>query len=287
MNKAAIIERTGRQPPREAAPPASVMLNEVKIPIAGFTLIEVLTALAILGLVCSSVLVVIDRCVDSAADSSLRMEAFRLARENLEKVLVSDSLEESVEYGTSDQYSDVTWQTVIEAFPEPVSGQMWVRAVCTAEYADSKGENQKVELVHWITKLTDQQAGELVDDEAMAQLEAEQILATAEEAAKYAGISVETLQQWVENGLVTTEDDRFIKYNLDVFTKRQGEPSAEEKARQVESIQELAMALRTMQKGVEEGADGSGDNPLTGVSPEELEKMDIGEVIELLKKRQK
>ena len=115
---------------------------------------------------------------------------------------------------------------MIEAFSEPVSGQMWVRAVCSAEYMDSKGENQKVELVHWITELTDQQAGQLVNDEDMAKLEAEQVLATAEDAAKYAGVDAETLQQWVENGLLTTEDGGFLKYNLDVFIESKGEPSA-------------------------------------------------------------
>jgi prepilin-type N-terminal cleavage/methylation domain-containing protein len=251
---------------------------------AGFTLLEVLTALAILAMAASSVLLVIDRCVASAADSSLRMEAFRLVRENLEQVLVRDSVEESVEYGTSDAYPDISWQTVVEAFAEPTDGEMWIRAVCSAEYPDSKGETQKVEMEHWIAELTDQQAGQLMDDEDLAQLEVEQFLATAEEAAQYARINVETLEQWVENGLLTTDDGGFLKYNLDLFVKAQGEPTAENKALQVESIQELAMALRTAQRDLEQGS-GTGDSA-TGLSPEELEKMDIGQVMELLKKRQ-
>ncbi len=258
--------------------------------VGGFTLLEVLTALAILGLVSSSVLLVIDRCVGSAGDSALRMEAFELARENVEAVLIRDSVEETVEYGASEKYANVSWRTVIEAFPEPVSGQMWLRAVCTAEYTDSKGETRNVELAHWIAKLTDQQAEQLMDGEELERLEAEQVLSAAEDAADYAGVSVETLEQWVGNGLVTTEDGRFIKYNLDVFTKNRGDPSAEEKARQVLSIEELAMALRTMQSGLNETDDGSGSpgtDPLTGLSPEDLEKMDIGEVVELLRQRQK
>ena len=108
---------------------------------------------------------------------------------------------------------------------------MWVRAVCTAEYTDSKGQTQKVELMHWITELTDQQAGQLMDDEDLAKLEVDQYLATAEEAAKYARINVDTLEQWVENGLLTTEDDGFLKYNLDLFVQSKGNPTAEEKAR--------------------------------------------------------
>jgi hypothetical protein len=233
------------------------------------------------------VLVVVDRCVSSAADSALRMEAFELARENLEQVLVRDTVEETVDYGRSEKYPDVTWQTVIEAFPEPVEGQMWIRAVCSAEYTDSKGESRKVELVHWLAALTDQQASQIMDDEDMERLEAEQAIATAQDAADYAGVDAETIAQWVEDGLLTTEDGRFIKYNLDLFTKSQGKPSDEEKGKQVQSLEELAMALRTIQKGANQSGESqdSGIDPLTGASYEELEKMDVGEVIELLRQR--
>jgi len=268
-----ILERTGWRPEQ-----------------AGFTLLEVLTALAVLGLVSSSVLVVVSRCVSSATDSALRMEAFELARENMEAILVRDSVEESVDYGRSEKYPDVTWQTVIEAFPEPVNGEMWIRAVCSGEYLDSKGESQKVELVHWIAALTDQQVEQILDDEDLERLEVEQMIPTAEDAAEYAGIDADALALWVENGLVTTRDGQFIRYNIDLFTKSQGDPSAEEKARQVTSIEELAMALRTMQKGANQASDesdGAGVDPLTGVPYEELEKMDIGEVVELLRQKQK
>lgn len=271
MNNAAVSGQTGTRPVW-----------------AGFTLVEVLTALAILGLVSSSVLLVVDRCVSSAADSGLRMEAFELARENMEQVLIRSSVEETVDYGRSEKYPGVSWQTVIEAFPEPVNGQMWVRAVCSAEYTDSKGESQTVELVHWLAALTDQQTEQLMDGEDMERLEVEQMISTAEDAAEYAGVDAETLSQWVENGLLTAGDGRFIKYNIDVFTKSQGEPSAEEKAGQVKSIEELAMALRTIQKGANRTggeSQDSGIDPLTGASYEELEKMDVGEVIELLRQR--
>jgi prepilin-type N-terminal cleavage/methylation domain-containing protein len=253
----------------------------------GFTLLEVLTALAILGLVSSSVLVVVDRCVSSAADSSLRMEAFELARENMEQVLIRDSVEETVDYGRSEKYPDVTWQTVIEAFPEPVEGQMWIRAVCSAEYTDSKGESRKVELVHWLAALTDQQASQIMDDEDMERLEAEQAIPTADEAAKYAGVDAETIAQWVEDGLLMTGDGRFLKYNIDLFTKSQGKPSDEEKGKQIKSLEELAMALRTIQKGANQSGESqdSGIDPVTGVPYEELEKMDVGEVIELLRQQ--
>jgi hypothetical protein len=144
--------------------------------------------MAILGLAASSVLVVIDRCVSSRG---LGLRWSRLARENLEKILARDSVDETVEYGTSERYPDVSWQTVIEGFPEPVTGQMWVRAVCSAQYVDSTGETQRIELTHWITQLSDQQAGQLVGQQDLEQLEVEQVI--ADEAATYAKVDADTI----------------------------------------------------------------------------------------------
>ncbi len=247
---------------------------------AGFTLLEVIAALAILGLAASSVLVVIDRCVSSASDSALRMEAFRLARENLEKILARDSVGETVEYGTSERYSGVSWQTVIEGFPEPVTGQMWVRAVCSAEYMDSKGETQRIELTHWIAQLTDQQAGQLVGQQDLEKLEVEQVIETGQQAATYAKVDADTLAQWLENGLVKTDDDKFLRYNLDVFIQAEGNPTPEQKAQQAKSVRELAMKLRTELKESEQtGA--------TGLSNEQLEKMSPSQIMDLVNKRSK
>ncbi len=249
-------------------------------PQAGFTLLEVIAALAILGLAASSVLIVIDRCVSSASDSALRMEAFVLARENLERILARDSVDETVEYGTSERYPDVSWQTVIEGFPEPVTGQMWVRAVCSAQYVDSTGETQRIELTHWITQLSDQQAGQLVGQQDLEQLEVEQVIKTDQEAAAYAKVDADTIAQWLENGLVKTDDDMFLRYNLDVFIQAQGDPTPEQKAQQVQSVRELAMKLRTEQKGSEQtGA--------TGLSNEQLEKMSPSQIMDLVNRRLK
>ncbi len=260
---------------------AHATLNALLTPLSGrFTLLEVIAALAILGLAASSVLVVIDRCVSSASDSALRMEAFGLARENLEKILARDSVDETVEYGTSERYADVSWQTVIEGFPEPVTGQMWVRAVCSAEYVDSKGETQRIELIHWITQLTDQQAGQLVGQQDLEKLAVEQVIKTDQEAAAYAKVDADTIAQWVENGLVKTDDDMFLRYNLDVFIQTQGNPTPEQKAQQAKSVRELAMKLRTEQKESEQtGA--------TGLSNEQLEKMSPSQIMDLVNKRLK
>jgi len=246
----------------------------------GFTLLEVITALAILGLTASSVLVVIDRCVCSASDSALRMEAFTLARENLEKILVRDTVDEMVEYGTSERYPDITWQTLVEGFPEPVTGQMWVRAVCSAEYVDATGKTQRIELTHWIAQLSDQQAGQVVGQQDLEKLGVEQIIKTDQEAATYAKVDVDTITQWVETGLVKTDEDMFLRYNLDVFILAQGSPTPEQKAQQVKSVRELAMKVRTEQKASEQtGA--------AGLPNEQLEKMSPSQIMDLVNKRMK
>jgi prepilin-type N-terminal cleavage/methylation domain-containing protein len=237
----------------------------------GFTLFEVVTALGILGLICSSVLLVIDRCMAAASNSALRMEALQLAEENLEKVLVSESVSETVDYGMSEAYPDISWQTVIEAFPEPATGKMWARAVCSADYIDSAGQKQTVKLEHWLAELTDQQAGQLMQQEDLDQLAAEQLLETIEDAAAYAGVKSEVIEEWVEKGLATTDDGSFIKYNLDLFVQSKGDPTAEDKRKQVKSIQELALALRTEQErqnGALDQPEESGTRPT--VNPDDL-----------------
>jgi prepilin-type N-terminal cleavage/methylation domain-containing protein len=221
----------------------------------GFTLLEVLMALAILGLASSSVLFVLNRCMATTADCTLRMAAFELAHENMEKVLASDSVSESVEYGNSEQYPDVTWQTKIEAFSEPMTGQMWVRAVCSADYIDSAGQTQTVELVHWIGALTDQQANELLEDEDLEALASEQLIDTVEEAAEYAGVDAATIDVWIEKGLQVADDGAFIRYNLEIFMQSGGEPADADIQRQVKSIEELAATLNAETVETQAGAD--------------------------------
>ena len=238
---------------------------------AGFSLLEVLAALAILALASLSVLVVIDRCLASASDSTMRMEAFELVRENLEKILVMETVEETVDFGTSEKYPSISWQTVIEGFPEPVTGQMWVRAVCSADYRDSKEETQKIELVHWLSQLTDQQAGQMISQQELEKLEVEQTMKTDEEAAAYAKIDTDTLRKWVADGLVKTPENGFLRYNLDIFILSKGSPTPEEKAEQVDSVKALAMKLKMEQKRLEEEAalgkpvDNSGTGGTSGL----------------------
>ena len=62
-------------------------------------------------------------------------------------------------------------------------------------------------------------------------------------------------------------EDTFLRCNLDVFIRSQGNPTPEEKAQQVESVQELALRLRTQQKELEENGaprDAPGDGRAEG-----------------------
>jgi len=204
-----------------------------------FSLVEVLTSLAILALISSSVLVVIDRCVASAADSALRMQAFEVARENMEKLLASPLVQETVEYGESDKYPEITWQTVVETFYEPITAQMWVRGVCSAEYIDMEGQEQTVELTHWLTSLTERQLLDITTREDEEGQLAAQLIATIEEAAEYADVEVQTIERWLENGMLTTDDGSFVRMNLDIYKRSGGNPSPEDKNLQVKSEAEL------------------------------------------------
>ncbi len=254
-----------------------------------FSLVEVLTSLAILALISSSVLVVIDRCVASAADSALRMQAFEVARENMEKLLASPLAQETVEYGESDKYLGITWQTVVETFYEPITAQMWVRGICSAEYIDMEGQEQTVELTHWLTSLTERQLLDITTREDEEGQLAAQLIATIEEAAEYADVEVQTIERWLENGMLTTDDGSFVRMNIDLYKRSGGTPSPEDKNLQVKSEAELIKLTSEQDKldGTKAAQQTGQDeiDPRTGLTYEELEGMDASEVWELMKNR--
>ena len=202
----------------------------------GFSLPEVVAALIILGLVSSSVLVVINRCMVSAANSAMRMRAFEVARENMEALLSRDSVKEMVEYGSSDKYPEIEWQTVVETFYEPLTARMWIQAVCSAEYTDTEGEVQTVELTNWLTNVSKEDVRKILEEQQKEEeLLAEQIIETEEEAADYAGVDEQTIQQWVENGMLKTEDGYYIKNQLDLYIDNDGNPSIEDRQWQAQA----------------------------------------------------
>ncbi len=258
---------------------------------SAFSLVEVLTALAILALMSSSVLVVIDRCVASAGDSALRMQAFEVARENMEKLLASTSLNENVEYGESNKYHEISWTTVVETFYEPISSRMWVRGICSAEYTDTEGQEQNVELTHWLAGLTKEQLLEVSTREGEEGQLTAQLIGTIEGAAEYADVDVQTIERWLDNGMLTTKDGSFVGLNLDIYLRSGGNPSPEDKKLQVQSEAELIKLKSRQSKpgGPEGDKQGWQDeiDPRTGLTYGELENMDVSEVWELLKNRQR
>jgi len=129
-----------------------------------FSLIEVSAALVILALVSSSVVVIVNRCIKSAIDSQMRIEAFELARENMEKLLAGDSVSETIESGFSEKNPDIRWQSVVETFYESNTSRMWIRAVCSSSFIDYEGQEQTVELTHWLTDVSKQQMLEIIEE---------------------------------------------------------------------------------------------------------------------------
>lgn len=256
-----------------------------------FSLVEVVTSLTILALMSSSVLLVINRCVTSATDSSLRMQAFEVARENMEKLVSSSSVQESVEYGESDRYAGIMWETVVETFYEPITARMWIRGVCSAQYIDSEGQEQTVELIHWLTDLSKKQLLEIMSREEDEGQIAAQLIETLEEGAEYAGVDVETIERWLENGMLTTEDGYLIKMNLDIYKLSGGNPTPEEKNRQVDSETELMRLLDKEGRLGGTKADAQSQqgelDPKTGLTYEELENMSFQEIWELMKNRRR
>ena len=201
-----------------------------------FSLVEVVAALVILAFVSSSVLVVFNRYMASAADSMLRMQAFEVARANMEELLTLDSVSESVEYGYSERYPDIEWQTVVETFYEPLTSRMWIQAICSTEYTDSENEVQTVELTHWLTDVTKSQLLQILaqQQDEIEQL-ADQVVETLEEAAEYAGVDQQTIQQWIDNGMLKTDNGYYMRGQLDLYRNSGGMPTTEDRLQQAKA----------------------------------------------------
>lgn len=251
---------------------------------SGFSLVEAVTALIILALISSSVLVVVNRCLTSTADLSLRMQAFEVARENMEALLSEDLLEEKVEYGSSNKYPAITWQTTVEAFYDSVTELVWVQGTCRAEYTDASGQIQSVEMTQWLTGVTKMQMIEFLRQQRTEEaLLADRIINTLEEAAEYAGVDVETFRRWIDNGLLTTEDGFFPKDNIDIFKQSDGNPSPEDKSKQVESPEDIIKPPGAKSDEQETNDWPDEIEPVTGLPWSEFPKLTVPEVWELIK----
>lgn len=242
----------------------------------GFGLAEVIAALVILGLFSSGMMVVINGCTAWAANSAMRMQAFEVARDNMEKILSLASVEETNEEGESEKYPEITWQTAVETFYEPVSNRMWARAVCSAEYSDADGEEQTIELEHWLTSISKEQMQALLerDEEAQDQL-AGQVFETIEEAAVYAGVDEETIAKWIENGMKVLPDGSIPKDNLDPFKQFDGNPPPDVLLDQIETPEEL-MPTETPGQELPDGQE-TPNEPKKIYTPEDLRNMGVPE----------
>jgi type II secretory pathway pseudopilin PulG len=130
-----------------------------------FTIVEVVVALIIIALICSSVLVVIKQGMITLGESRLRMEAFEIARQNMENLLTASSISEMDDYGTSETNPNIEWETVVEPFSDSGTDRMWVRAVCSATYPDANGQPQTIELTHWLTDVPDSVMKQILNDQ--------------------------------------------------------------------------------------------------------------------------
>jgi Tfp pilus assembly protein PilV len=131
----------------------------------GFSLIETLAALGILAVTSATMFVVIDRAVDATANMTMQRKAFEVARENMEKILAGSTATENSEFGITDRYPNIEWHTATESFYEPITSQMWVRAVSTADYYDTDDKQQSIEFTHWLTNLSQKEIQKMLTDD--------------------------------------------------------------------------------------------------------------------------
>lgn len=194
----------------------------------GFTLAEILASLTILSIIISGVVLVVQRCKASAADLTLKMQAFEVARDNMEQLLSTKATTEKIEYGTSEKYPDINWKMVVETFREPVSSDMWVRAVSSAEYTDYTGEIRRVELTNWLTDVSEKLQKKVLEQKAKEEEQAS-VATSLEEAAEYAGVNIDTIKRWLLNGMRITESGGIPFIELDLYAQTGGDPTFEER----------------------------------------------------------
>ena len=174
---------------------------------SAFTLIEVSVALIILGMIIATVLVVANRAIDTVVLWQTKMEAFEVVRENMEKILAQSSVSDTVEYGIDGNNPDITWETNIESFYEPITSRMWVRAVCTAQFVDSGGEEQKIELTHWLTSLNKEQVLQILEQK-YREMEYQRAMAETLDQNPQNSEQQEQLQQNEQQGQQQTEQSQ-------------------------------------------------------------------------------
>jgi hypothetical protein len=125
-------------------------------------------------------MVVMSRITQSMIDLGSQKQAFAVARQNLEELLSSTSVSDKSDFGVLEMNPDITWQTVVEPFYEPISKRMWIRGICSADYTDSKGQRQTIELSCWLTGLTAQQIKQILEQQKRLEILMEEFSRTQE-----------------------------------------------------------------------------------------------------------
>lgn len=166
--------------------------------------------IVVVGLIVGSAMSILDRIVGAMGDMRLRADAFELARQNMETLLSEATVQDKTEYGVSEIHPEIQWQTVIEPFYEPITNAMWVRAVCSAGFNDSKGHYQNIELEHWITNLSAEVVRQIIQQQKAEEEYLDLLSGTSsgqEEAAiqetiiaylPYAGLDVDEYENFLE-----------------------------------------------------------------------------------------
>lgn len=129
----------------------------------GFTLVEVMMSIAILGVILASAMLVANRSIESMIDVRTRGRAFEVARENMELVMAGDHVEQFAEFGQSEMYPQIEYELIVEPFYEPINNRMWMQAKSTALYKDREGESQNVTLTCWVTNLSKKQITQILE----------------------------------------------------------------------------------------------------------------------------
>jgi hypothetical protein len=199
---------------------------------------------------------------------TLRIQAFEVAREKMETLLSQKSAREKVDYGTSIKYPHITWETSVETFDEPISSQMWVRAVCSAQYIDSEDYEQKVELTHWLTNVSKGQMLNIIKQmSSRKKILKEQLIPTISKAATYANVTPETIQMWLDNGMPTASNGAFIKDALDLYDASDGYPSVGNVARVDKMYKFISQSIGSELTTMPSGSGSTGQQSSTGQSP--------------------
>lgn len=66
-------------------------------------------------------------------------------------------------------------------------------------------------------------------------MEADQLVRTQAEAARYVGVSERTIRRWIKNGMARTADKYYIKSVLEVYKQNEGDKPSEARERKQEA----------------------------------------------------